>query len=120
MNNSRFVEFVEFNESEGEVFVTFVEITDDNKETLERFIQLGKKAEFPYDELEIRASDPRVDEDSIALMSLYDMNDYMPKFVISQLSDNVVSRLDEFESIEDDEELGTELVDAFYKRLGFA
>lgn len=119
MSDGRFVEFVEHSDSEGETFVTFVEVTDDNREVLERLISLGARAEFAYDELEIREADSRVNADTVDLLSLYDTNGYMPGFVISELDDEVVSRLDEFEAIDDSEALGDALAEAFYKRSGF-
>lgn len=119
MLDGRFVEFVEVSDEEGETFVTFVEVNDDNREILERFIRLGERSDFPYDELTIKVADSRINEDSVELLSLYDTNSYMSGFVVSELDDAVVSRLDEFESIEDSEELGEVLGEAFYKREGF-
>ena len=119
MLDGRFVQFVETNDEEGETFVTFVKVNDDNREILERFIRLGERADFLYDEITIEVADPRINEDSVELLSLYDTNSYMAGFVVSELDDAVVSRLDKFESIEDSEELGEVLGEAFYKREGF-
>ena len=99
--------------------MTFVEVTNANREILERFIRLGKRATFTYDEIHIEVADPRVDEDSVGLLSFYDTNKSIPGFVFSELNDEVVSRLDEFEAIEDSDELGEVLLEAFYNRSGF-
>lgn len=119
MLDGRFVEFAEHSYSEGETFVTFVEVTDANRGVLERFINLGARADFVYDELEIREADSRVNADTVDVLSMYDTNGYMPGFVISELDDEVVSQLDEFEAIDDSEALGDALAEAFYQRSGF-
>lgn len=119
MLDSRFVEFVEFNGAEGETYVTFVEVTDANRESLERFIALGERARFEFDELEIREADPRIDEEIIELLSLYDTNGYMSGFAVSELSDEAISELDGLEMVDEADTLGDMLLDVFRLRSGF-
>lgn len=119
MSDGRFVEFVEHSDSEGETFVTFVEVTDDNRESLERFIALGERAHFAFDELKIREADPRINEEVIELLSLYDTNGYMPGFVVSKLSGEAVSELDGLEMVDESDTLGDMLLDVFRLRSGF-
>lgn len=119
MLDSKFVEFVESNDSEGETYVTFVEVTDGNREVLEQLIALSEKAVFAYDSVVIREADSRIDNDVVELLSLYDTNGYAPGFVVSELDGSVASQVDELALIDDNEALGDELVDAFRIRSGF-
>ena len=117
MANKNYMEFIENNEWEVERFVTFVEITDENKDDLDRLKNLFDRIDL--DHISMNVAPEEINEDFVKIMNRYDTNGYMKGFVISDLNKSVIERLDEFEKM-DDHDLAETLDELFYKRGAFS
>ena len=117
MSDTRYMEFVEYNDSEGEMFVTFVEITEENKDVLNRYKEVFDRADLEFFSVDFAPKE--INEDTVKLMNRYDNNGYMRKFVISTLANYMFNKIDEYEKMDDySVEMG--YYDDFSKRGAFA